>query len=61
MEKKNMDWSTLGFGYRQTEKRYVTNYTNGAWDEGVITEDANIMSYLYILYILNSCFCLYIF
>ncbi len=47
MEKKNMDWSTLGFGYHQTEKRYVTNYTNGAWDEGVITEDANI--------VLNEC------
>lgn len=47
MEKKNMDWSTLGFGYHQTEKRYVTNYKNGAWDEGVITEDANI--------VLNEC------
>ncbi len=47
MEKKNLDWANLGFGYVQTEKRYVTNYKNGAWDEGVITEDANI--------VLNEC------
>ena len=39
MEKKNIDWSNLGFGYIKTDKRYVANYTNGAWDEGAITED----------------------
>ena len=43
MEKKNIDWANLGFGYIQTEKRYVSNYKNGAWDEGCITEDANIV------------------
>ena len=43
MEKKNIDWSNLGFGYMQTEKRYVSNYKNGAWDDGVLTEDANIV------------------
>lgn len=43
MEKKNIDWANLGFGYIQTEKRYVSNFTNGAWDEGCITEDANIV------------------
>jgi len=42
MEKKNLDWSNLPFGYIQTEKRFVSNYKNGAWDDGVITEDANI-------------------
>lgn len=47
MEKKNLDWSNLGFGYVQTEKRYVSNFTNGAWDDGAITEDANI--------VLNEC------
>ena len=26
MEKKNIDWSNLGFGYIQTEKRFVSNY-----------------------------------
>lgn len=43
MEKKNIDWSNLGFSYIQTEKRYVSNYKNGAWDGGVLTEDANIV------------------
>ncbi|MGN0347404.1 MAG: branched-chain amino acid aminotransferase [Lachnospiraceae bacterium] len=42
MEKKNLDWSNLGFGYVQTDKRYVSNFKNGAWDEGVLTDDANI-------------------
>lgn len=26
MEKKNLDWSNLGFEYIQTDKRYVSNY-----------------------------------
>ena len=42
MEKKNIDWSNLGFGYISTEKRYVSDYKNGAWDEGVLTEDATV-------------------
>ncbi len=47
MEKKNLDWSNLGFGYRQTEQRYVSNYKDGAWDNGALTEDATI--------VLNEC------
>ncbi len=43
MEKKNIDWSALGFGYIQTDKRFVSNYKNGAWDEGVITDDATVV------------------
>ncbi len=42
MEKKNIDWSNLGFGYMQTDLRYVSNYKNGAWDEGTLTSDAMI-------------------
>jgi branched-chain amino acid aminotransferase len=41
--KKNIDWENLGFGYIQTEKRYVSNFKDGAWDEGCITGDANIV------------------
>ncbi|MBQ7934393.1 MAG: branched-chain amino acid aminotransferase [Lachnospiraceae bacterium] len=47
MEKKNIDWSNLGFGYIQTDKRYVSNYKDGAWDEGILTEDPNV--------VLNEC------
>lgn len=42
MEKKNIDWANLGFGYMKTDYRYVSDYTNGAWDEGRITEDDKI-------------------
>ncbi len=42
MEKKNIDWSNLGFGYIQTDNRFVSNYKDGAWDEGVITEDSMV-------------------
>ncbi len=42
MDKKNVDWANLGFGYMKTDYRYVSNYTNGAWDEGCMTEDDTI-------------------
>ena len=43
MEKKNIDWSNLGFAYIETDKRYVSNYKEGAWDEGALTSDANVV------------------
>lgn len=43
MEKKNIDWANLGFGYIKTDYRFVSNYQNGAWDDGVLTEDANVV------------------
>lgn len=43
MEKKNLDWDNIGFGYIQTDKRYVSNFKNGKWDEGGLTEDPNIV------------------
>ena len=42
MEKKNIDWSNLGFGYVETDKRFVSNYKNGAWDDGALVSDATI-------------------
>jgi branched-chain amino acid aminotransferase len=47
MDKKNIDWANLGFGYVQTDKRFVANYKDGAWDEGKLTEDPNV--------VLNEC------
>lgn len=49
MQKQNIDWANLGFSYIQTEKRFVSNYKNGAWDEGVLTTEANI--------VMNECAC----
>ncbi len=43
MEKKNIDWSNLGFGYVQTDKRYVSNFKDGSWDEGTLTSDATVV------------------
>ena len=39
---KNIDWSNLGFGYIQTDKRFVSNFKDGKWDEGALIDDANI-------------------
>ena len=39
MEKKNIDWANLGFGYVNTDYRFVSNFKNGAWEEGALTED----------------------
>ena len=36
MEKKDIDWSNLGFGYVKTDKRYVSNYKDGSWDERML-------------------------
>ena len=47
MSNKQLDWANLGFGYVQTDKRYVCNFKNGAWEEGGLTEDANV--------VLNEC------
>ena len=42
MAKKDIDWGNLGFGYMKTDKRYVSNYKNGAWDNGTLTEDDTV-------------------
>lgn len=38
-----MDWANLGFGYIKTPYRYVSNYRDSKWDDGVITEDDKIV------------------
>lgn len=47
MEKKNLDWANIGFAYHITDQRYVANYKNGAWQEGFLTQDPQI--------VLNEC------
>ena len=39
---KDIDWGSLGFGYIQTDKRFVANYKDGAWDAGTLTGDATV-------------------
>ena len=53
MEKKNLDCGNLGFSYHVTDKRYVSMFQNGAWDDGalisddkiVMSEDAGVLHY----------------
>lgn len=51
MEKKNLDWENLDFGYRKTDYRYVSNWKDGKWDDGVLTEDDSIT--------LSECACVF--
>ena len=39
---KDIDWSSLGFGYIKTDYRYVSNYKDDRWDIGKLTEDETI-------------------
>ena len=43
MEKKDLDWGNIGFSYMPTDKRYVANYKDGAWDGGAMTSDPNVV------------------
>ena len=42
MEKKNLDWANLGFGYTKTDYRWQSEWKNGAWDEGGLITDEHI-------------------
>ena len=39
---KNLDWANLPFGYMETNKSFVSNWKDGAWDEGTLTSDHTI-------------------
>ena len=43
MEKANLDWSNIGFGYIRTDKRFVSNFKDGAWDDGCLTSDDQVV------------------
>ena len=43
MEKKDLDWGNIGFTYMPTDMRYVADYKDGAWGEGALTADSNVV------------------
>ena len=51
MEKKNLDWGSLGFNYTQTDYSYVSYYKDGKWDDGQLTSDHTVT--------LNECACVF--
>lgn len=40
---EKVDYNNLGFAYHTPEKRYVANFKNGAWDEGGLSSDSNVV------------------
>ena len=42
MQKKDIDWGSLGFAYMPTDYRFVSNFKDGKWADGVLTEDATV-------------------
>ena len=38
-KKVNIDWNNLGFEYIKTDFRYISNWKDGKWDDGHLTED----------------------
>ena len=43
MDKKDIDWGNLGFGYIKTDKRYVATYKDGKWSDGELVDDDKIV------------------
>jgi len=39
MEKKDIKWTELGFNYIKTDKRYISYWKDGSWDDGQLVED----------------------
>lgn len=42
MQKKDIKWSELGFDYIKTDKRYISYWKDGSWDDGQLVEDNKI-------------------
>lgn len=42
VEKKDLDWGNLSFSYQPTDYSYVSEWRDGAWDEGGLTTDHSI-------------------
>ena len=42
METKDLDWGNIGFNYRITDYRYISNYKDGNWDDGELSPDSNV-------------------
>jgi len=51
MAKKDIDWSNIGFGYIQTDYRYLSTFKEGKWDDGALITDPNVT--------LNECACVF--
>ena len=48
MEKKNIDWASLGFGYMETDYSFVSYYKDGKWADAA---DADMHQHGQVIYI----------
>ena len=44
---QQIDWGNLGFAYMEAPYRFVSNFKDGKWDEGVLSTEPNV--------VLNEC------
>ncbi|WP_154052925.1 branched-chain amino acid aminotransferase [Olsenella uli] len=42
VEKKDLDWGNLTFDYQPTDYSYVSNWKDGKWDEGGLTDQHTV-------------------
>ena len=42
METKDLDWGNIGFNYRITDYRYISNFKDEKWDDGELSTDSNV-------------------
>lgn len=42
MAKKDLAWDSIGFSYFATDKRYVSNWKDGKWDDGQLISDPEV-------------------
>jgi len=42
METKDLDWGNIGFNYRITDYRYISNYKDRKWDDGELSTDSSV-------------------
>ncbi|MBP5312815.1 MAG: branched-chain amino acid aminotransferase [Clostridia bacterium] len=42
MSEINLDWPNIGFAYRETPVRFVSDFIDGKWDEGRFSSDPNV-------------------
>ncbi len=42
MAEINLDWPNIGFAYRETPVRFVSDFVDGKWDEGRFSTDSNV-------------------
>ena len=42
VEKKDLDWGSLDFGYHKTDYSFEAHWKDGEWDEGGLTTDHDL-------------------